>query len=34
MGKILGYIALLGIIVLTVKEINKVKADKTPQIKK
>jgi hypothetical protein len=34
MGKILGYLALAGIIVLTVKEIKKAKADKTPQVKK
>jgi len=34
MGKILGYLALAGIIILTVKEIKKVKDQKPPQVKK
>ena len=34
MGKILGYVALAGIIYLTFKEIKKSKNEKTPQVKK
>ena len=34
MGKILGYLALAGIIILTVKEIKKVKKQTPHQVKK
>jgi hypothetical protein len=34
MGKILGYVALAGIIYLTFKQIKKSKNEKTPQVKK
>lgn len=34
MGKILGYVALAGIIYLTFKQVKKSKDEKTPQVKK
>jgi hypothetical protein len=34
MGKILGYVALAGIVYLTFKQIKKAKDEKTPQVKK
>ena len=34
MGKILGYVALAGIIYLTFKQIKNSKSEKTPQVKK
>ena len=34
MGKILGYMALIGIGILFFKEYNKVKSEKTPKVNK